>query len=149
MAEATMPKASRQSEIPPKPADDFHNIDDDGLHKELILGAAPIATYVFGTPDRARSVYHLAETARLPIFEFGTKLAVRKSVLRAYFWALERRAFRDQDQEQLVRLGVLLRRLNGLIRTWNTSSVATDDNTLWIMLLTEASRAIDHVLRSE
>jgi hypothetical protein len=149
MAEESMRKVSDRSAIPPKPTDDFHNIDDSELHRQLVLGAAPIASYVFGTPDKARSVYHLAAASRLPIFQFGTKLAIRKSVLRAYFWALERRAFRDQDEEQLVRLSMLLRTLNALIRTGKTGSVATDDTTLWIMLLTEASRAIDHVLGSE
>lgn len=144
-----MPKASRQSKIPPKPDDDLHNIDDHELYKELVLTAPLISFELFGTLDKSRSVFHLAETSSLPIFHFGSKLAVRKSVLRAFFWSKERRAFRDQDEENLVRLGVLLRRLNDLIRTWNPGSVATDDTALWIMLLTEASRGIGRILKSE
>jgi hypothetical protein len=147
--EASMSERSRKSNIPPKPDDDFHNIDDHELHKELVLTAPHISSYLFGTPDKARSVFHLAETTSLPIFHFGSKLAVRKSVLKAFCWARERRAFRDQDEEQLVRLGVLLRELRGLIGAGKIGSLPPGDIHLWMMLLTEASRAIDRVFKSE
>src|SRR6266436_6534824 len=67
--------------------DNLHKIDYPEFWKDLMLGAKEISTFVWGTPDKARSVFHLAETSNLPIGRLGSKLAAQKSVIRAFFWA--------------------------------------------------------------
>ncbi len=54
------------------------------LAPDLLRGASQIAEFMFGTADERRTVYHLAEKARLPIFRFGAVLCARRSVLMAW-----------------------------------------------------------------
>jgi hypothetical protein len=55
---------------------------DDTIADDLLVGAAPIATYLFGSPSKRRQVYQLA--SKLPLFRLGGKIAGRKSVLQRY-----------------------------------------------------------------
>ena len=54
---------------------------DPELADDLLVGAAAISEYVFGTPDDRRKVYRLAESGELPIFKLGATLCARKSRL--------------------------------------------------------------------
>jgi hypothetical protein len=53
------------------------------LADDLLLGARPIAKFIFGSdgPAEVRRTYHLAATGNLPVFEMGALLAARKSKL--------------------------------------------------------------------
>ncbi len=70
---------------------------NDTLADDLMVGAKPIAKFIFGNDDKKsqRRVYHLAENAeenRLPFFWIGVNLAARKSeLLEACSPALGRR----------------------------------------------------------
>jgi hypothetical protein len=129
--------------------DNFHKIDDLEFSKELIVGADDFSMWFWGTPDKARSVYHLVESTRLPTFRIGSRIAARKSVIRAYFWAQERRAFRDQKDEDFVRLGVLLLRLSEHVRAAYDAPTAPREMQAWRLLLIETARTIDRILKSE
>jgi hypothetical protein len=96
-----------------------------------------------------RKLYHLAEkTNSLPFFPSGSKLAIRKSVVRAHVWAKERKAFSTEKEEQLVQLAILLSKLLALVRQSNPSRPSVDPTAihLWTGLLYEISRAIDKIL---
>jgi hypothetical protein len=112
--------------------------------------AAKISEFLHGTPDEARGVYHIAEsTNTIPFFRYGSRLAARKSVIRATFWAQERRAFRDQKEEDLVRLSVLLVQLSTIIRAAYAEPSAPRETELWMLLLSETARTIDRVVTSK
>ncbi len=62
---------------------------------DLLRGADQIATFLFGSPNERRKVYHLAETSQLPFFRLGAVLCCRRSVLLAWIAEQERRGWRD------------------------------------------------------
>jgi hypothetical protein len=89
------------------PEDHFHQIDTPKFSDDLMVGASTVTTWLFGTSDR-RKTYHLVESSRLPTFRLGSKIAAQRSVLRAYFWAQQKRGFGNDEIEALVRLHVIL-----------------------------------------
>lgn len=132
------------------PEDNFHMINAPEFSKDLLLTAEAISEFLYGTPDKARGVFHLASSSNtLPIFRYGSRLAARKSVIRATFWAQERRAFRDQKQEDLVRLGVLLVQLSTIVRAAHAEPSVPRELELWTLLLSETMRTIDRVVTSQ
>jgi hypothetical protein len=62
------------------------------LAKDLLMGAAAIAAFMFGDEGERRRVYWLAESGRIPVFRLGAILCARKSSLLRSFEALERDA---------------------------------------------------------
>jgi hypothetical protein len=132
-------------------ADNFYKIDYPEFWKDLLVSAEAISTFLYGTPDKARSVYHLVETSNtLPAFRLGSKLAALKSTIRATFWARQRRAFEDQKEGNLVQLGVLLMKLLVLARAAQQDRTnKPGDIHLWMALLAETSRSIDRILMRE
>jgi hypothetical protein len=89
--------------------DTFHWVGKGPLALDLLVQASAISTFLFGTPDKVRSVYHIVETTNsLPTFPFGGKIAASKSAIRATFWSKQKRAWTDENQETLVRLHILL-----------------------------------------
>ena len=51
------------------------------LSDDLLIGAASIAGFIFGSEDERRRVYWLIERGELPIFRMGQIICVRKSTL--------------------------------------------------------------------
>ena len=126
----------------------FHRLDELGgtLGNEVLEGARPVSIFVWGKPLE-RKLYHIAETSNtLPLFRLGSKIAARKSVIRATFWAQERRAFRSEKEEELVQLGILLFRVLELIRDQSSGPAKHGQAVHWTALLDEASKAIERVL---
>jgi len=62
------------------------------LAPDLLHGADAIATFLFGSPAARRRVYRLQAKGRLPIIRVGGRLCARRSALREWFAAEERRA---------------------------------------------------------
>ena len=48
---------------------------------DLLVGAAEIAEYLFGTPNDRRKIYSLVGSSELPVFRLGATLCARKSRL--------------------------------------------------------------------
>jgi hypothetical protein len=69
--------------------------NSNGLGDDLLLGAAEISNFIFGTPARRRGVYHLVATSRLPIFRLGSQIAARRSTIAAWIEGQERQSQRD------------------------------------------------------
>ena len=133
--------------------DDWHRIAEIGLRfcDDKIVRAGPISEWLWGE-WLPRKCYHLAETTRAyPFFQEGSQLAIRKSTVRAYIWAQEKKAFSGDQEERLVRLAILLSKLLELVRESKASadSGRADTIHLWMALLQKTSEAIDAVLRSE
>jgi hypothetical protein len=61
--------------------------EENDLAKDLMVGAKAIANFI-GRPER--EVYYLASIGRLPIFEWGSKLAARRSTIRQHILDLEK-----------------------------------------------------------
>jgi hypothetical protein len=142
MSEAIKAKAG----VTPMPDDDFHKIGPTEYSEDLVIGADKIATLLYGTPEKARRVFHLASTSNsLPIVRHGSQLAIRKSVLRAIFWAQERKAF--NDNEDLVRLGVLLQRLDDHIASAHQGATTPRDVKAWRLLLIETARTLHRITK--
>jgi hypothetical protein len=49
------------------------------LAEDLLMGAAAISMFMFGTPDDRRKVYWMAESGQLPVFRLGAVLCARRS----------------------------------------------------------------------
>jgi len=62
------------------------------LAPDLLRGADEIAAFLFGSRAARRRVYRLQAKARLPIIRVGGRLCARRSALREWFAAEERRA---------------------------------------------------------
>lgn len=140
MTEAAKVKAGET----PMPDDDFHKIGSLGYAEDLVIGADKIATLLYGTPEKARRVFHLASSSNsLPIVRHGSQLAIRKSVLHATFWAQERKAF--NDNEDLVRLGVLLQRLDDQIA--HRGAATPHDVKALRLLLIETARTLQRITK--
>ena len=111
MSDASKPVptfATRQNGALPMRDANFHRIDAPEFSNDLLIGAEAIATWLFGSPERRR-LYHLIETSRgIPTFRLGSKIAAQKSIMRAAFWAQQKRAFSNDNVETLVRLRLLL-----------------------------------------
>jgi excisionase family DNA binding protein len=56
---------------------------------ELLTGADEIAAFI---GVKARRIYHLAETKRLPVFRLGATLCARRSTLVRWIEEMERKA---------------------------------------------------------
>lgn len=54
------------------------------LADDLLEGVDAIAEFLYGSPEKRRKVYHLIQTARLPLFKLGGVWCARKSRLKAY-----------------------------------------------------------------
>jgi len=94
----------------------FTGFWETNLSNDMLIGAAPIATWLYGKPEYCRRVFHLVETSRnFPHFKLGSKLHVRKSVMLASIWAQEERHWNDR-QKELVRLHLELNRAGSLLR---------------------------------
>jgi len=66
----------------------------DSLADDILRGAAAIAEFLFGDAKMRRSVYHLVETSRLPVFRVGSVLCARKSTLLDWIRQQEERGWR-------------------------------------------------------
>jgi len=135
-----------------QPAKDvLHRIGEIGLRfcDDKIVRAGPISEWLWGE-SLPKKFYHIAETTAFPWFNEGSQLAIRKSTVRAFIWAQEKKAFSDDQEERLVRLAILLSKLLELVRQSQTSADSGGATIhLWIAMLQQTSQAIDAVLRSE
>lgn len=66
---------------------------DAAFADDVLEGAAAIAGFMFGDPQKKRKVYHLKNTSRIPFFYIGSRLCLRKSTLFALVQEQERRNF--------------------------------------------------------
>lgn len=62
------------------------------LSDDLLHGGEEIAAFVYGDRRKRRAVYHLAETAKLPVFRIGAIVCARKSSLMTWIAEQERLA---------------------------------------------------------
>jgi hypothetical protein len=77
------------------------------LADDTLEGASAIAEYLYGTKDKRRKVYYLAQKSRLPIYRMGALLQARKSVLLEYIAAQERRVLlRNGESDSLAEAGL-------------------------------------------
>lgn len=94
----------------------FTGFWETDLSNDLLIGAVPISTWLYGGPEYCRRVFHLAETSRnFPHFKMGSKLHIRKSVMLASMWAQEERHWPER-QKGLVQLHLELSRLHSSLR---------------------------------
>lgn len=70
-----------------------HNLNAPTFANDLLKGANQISEFLYGTASHRRSVYHLAETSRIPIFRLGAVLCARRSVLLAWIAHQEERGW--------------------------------------------------------
>jgi hypothetical protein len=54
------------------------------LSEDLIMGAGPIAAFLFGDRKARRKVYYLAQRSNAPFFKLKSQWCVRKSELLEY-----------------------------------------------------------------
>lgn len=62
-------------------------IPESSISSDLLIGAAAISVFLYGTPDKRRKVYHLAKTSRMPHFHMGSQICARRSELSAWLRA--------------------------------------------------------------
>jgi hypothetical protein len=128
----------------------LHKIDAPEFSKDLLLGAEEVATWMFG-PLKRRRLYHLIETGRgIPTFRLGSKIAAQKSVLRAAFWAQQKRALNSEDIERLVRLQLVLLKTREVFGATDgdDAGVTGFDRAEFRLAMNEACNVIDSFLDS-
>lgn len=101
------------------PHDCFHYIEAPPISQDLVVGAEKGSTYLFGEADQRR-FYHLVSSSRLPTARLGSKIAIQKSVVRAFFWEQQSRSFANDNVEALIRLRLLLLKFLELFRPTGT-----------------------------
>lgn len=62
---------------------------DPPIADDMLVGARPIGQFMGITE---RQVFHLADTNRIPVFRLGSRIAARKSTLRAWIEQQEAQA---------------------------------------------------------
>lgn len=67
---------------------------------DLLRGANEIAEFIYGDAARARSIYHLAETSRLPVFRLGSQICARRSSLIAWIEMQEQKGSKNASPER-------------------------------------------------
>jgi hypothetical protein len=127
---------------------DFHRLPEIGpaFSDDLLQTASACAMWIWGQPW-AKKFYHLCEShgpERFPFFHIGSQLAVRKSVVKAFLWSQEVKAFESEHEKSLVQLTILLDSMLQLV-----SQARTPDNIgdvkVWMMMIEEILRAIQRV----
>jgi hypothetical protein len=116
--------------------------------QDKIETAGPCSIWLWGE-RKPKKFYHLVETSNFPHAYTGSQLAIRKSVVRASFWAQERKAFASEKEEELVKLGILLSKLMELIRQMPAPGNGDADTSgihLWMALLQELLKSINRLL---
>jgi hypothetical protein len=132
--------------------DDWHRIAEIGVKfsDDKIVRAGPISEWLWGKWNPRRAYYLAEKTNAYPFFTEASQIAIRKSTVLAHIWAKERRSFRDDREEQLVKLAILLAKLLELVRRRQRSDGITgsDAGLIWIKLLEEILNAVDRILKS-
>lgn len=96
MTARSKPKRSRkrdrllQIRANPVPATEELPSPSSELGDDLLVGAAAIAAFVFGSEKERRRVYYMAEINELPCFQLGTTLCARRSTLMRHIAHRER-----------------------------------------------------------
>lgn len=67
-------------------------MSEQTLASDLLRGADAIAEFVFGSVEKRRIVYHLADTGQIPVFRMGVVICARKSTLMEWVSTQERKA---------------------------------------------------------
>lgn len=62
----------------------------DEIGQDLLVGAAAIAQFVFGSAQERRRVYYLAQAGELPVFQLGQTVCARRSTLLRFLEHRER-----------------------------------------------------------
>ena len=73
--------SSRHRETPAPSQTENENRMQVRLADDILQGAEAIAEFLFGDRRKRRRIYHLVETARLPVFRFGALVCARKTKL--------------------------------------------------------------------
>jgi hypothetical protein len=81
--QAQSAQVSRSENLPTDPT--ASELGDD-----LLVGAAAIARFLFGTEKERRRVYYLAGTGELPCFQLGQTVCARRSALLRHIEHRER-----------------------------------------------------------
>jgi hypothetical protein len=76
------------------------NDNEVPLSSELLRSASAISTYLYGSPDFRRRVYHLVSTSRLPVFRLGSLICARRSTLDRFIVAQEERLNNKDDSKR-------------------------------------------------
>ncbi len=71
---------------------DGGHLQECNLANDILRGAGAIAEHLYGDRRHRRTIYHLAQTKRLPIFHLGSTICARRSTLIAWI----------EDQEKLA-----------------------------------------------
>jgi len=128
----------------------FQTLDLPPLAPDILRGVRDITVYLYGTSDRnaIRSVYHLTEKSNtIPTFKLGSMTCARKSSIRATVWMQEKRAWKGEQQELLVRMHVLLSGIITLMSAHGKNATDERDHAKLLALLMEAATTIQRVLQ--
>ena len=128
----------------------FHLVDQRPLAFDILKGMREITLYLRGTSDKnaIRSMYHLTETSNtIPTFKQGAMTCALKSSIRATIWMQEKRAWRSEEQELLVRAHVLLNSILTLMSGHNGHANDNHGRAQLSDLMAEAERTIQRVLQ--
>jgi hypothetical protein len=148
MRDTTEASSIKEAAASHMPETNFGTLDYAPLAPNLLKGMREIALHMLGTCDKAaiRSMYHRTETSNtIPTFKLGSMTCALKSSIRATIWMQEKRAWRGEMREDLVRLHILLSGLLTLL-AGRSGNVAGDDAQLGA-ILAESVKTIRHVMQ--
>lgn len=130
----------------------FFRIDDPRLAEDIDKGVKEISLTVFGSDNKkaVRATYHLLGSSNsLPAWKLGSMWCMRKSTFRAKIWMAERRAWRGEGQEDLVRLHIVLSNLLKMLSARPADLDTPGDRSELRLIIVEAVTTMQRVLGTE
>jgi hypothetical protein len=130
----------------------FFRIDDRHLAEDIDKGVKEISLTIFGSANKkaVRAVYHLLLSSNsLPAWKLGSMWCMRKSTFRAKIWMAERRAWRGEGQEDLVRLHIVLSNLLKMLSARPADLDTPGDRSELRLIIVEAVTTMQRVLGTE
>jgi hypothetical protein len=143
---------SRTGELQGLEQASFFRIDDPRLSDDIDKGVKEISLTIFGSDNKkaVRAIYHLLESSNsLPAWKLGSMWCMRKSTFRAKIWMAERRAWRGESQEDLVRLHIVLSNLLKMLSARPRDLDTAGDRSELRLIIVEAITTMQRALRTE
>lgn len=128
----------------------FHMIDVRPPAPDIPKGVREITRFMEGTDDKraVRGMYHRTKNSNtIPTFKLGSMTCALKSSIRATIWMQEKRAWRSEEQELLVRSHILLTSILTLLSGHNGHANDNYDQAQLSALMAEAATILQRVLR--
>lgn len=143
-------KPQRPTRLPHIVNEPFFHLFRPGTYGRLLATVPDISRYTAGSDseEAIRSTYRYLELGQLPAHRTGSKWALDVPLYNAHVYAQQRRAFRSEEHEALVRLIVVFDMLMPALEVLDDFLASEPDQYVELTpVLAEAITSINRLLR--